>query len=77
MAAKKKERHVTDVELGIRKELATAKGLKQVLFEADVTEEELDEIIAQEARKAAAIQRYLPSILRMSRFVGRKRGKSS
>ncbi len=77
MAARKKERRVTDIELGIRKELATVKGLKQALEGVDLTEEELDEIIAQEARKAAAIQRYLPSILRMSRFVGRKRGKSS
>jgi hypothetical protein len=68
VAAKKKARQVTDTELGLRKKVGgIIAGVEKAFGAVDISEEELDEIIRQEARKADAVRRYLPSILQTSR----------
>ena len=66
MSAKKKKRRVTNDELGIvvpTDEVVTALAA----MHEGITEEVIEEILAQEMRKADAIRRYLPSVLRMTR----------
>lgn len=68
MAARKKERRVSDAELGLREKVgAVIAEVEQKFGKLDMSEEELDEIIRQEARKAEAIRLYLPAVLQTTR----------
>jgi hypothetical protein len=68
VASKKRERRVTDIDLGIK-----PAQFKELLLDAShMSMDEFLQALDDEVRKASAIHRGLPDILRTTRKKGRR-----